>query len=300
MYYYDFLIAGLLIRVESRYELKTFYELSDFRQDYRPEKKPDAYYLVQELPRDWNVRGELVFSQRKTAVYQWKGQRHRYFYWRGTEDQYVLLVQQENDPCKGTIFLQEQGRDRLLKDFRLSAFFSMEWLLLNHDAFQLHASVIEWNGKGILFTAPSGTGKSTQAQLWNREEGASIVNGDRGIIRRLGGTYRVYGSPYAGTSGIYVNRSVPVDAIVVLSQGKENRLERLNRVTAFRKLYQEATVTAWDPRFVEEISELLTDLIGQVPVYHLSCRPNADAVKVLKMELEKQHLGADFIKAPAL
>ena len=236
---------------------------------------------------------DRVCSQQKSAVYLWQGQRHRYFYWRGTEAQYVLLVQQEDDPYTGTIFIQEQDKDRLLAEFRLSAFFSMEWLLLQHDAFQLHASVIDWNGRGILFTAPSGTGKSTQARLWQEEEGARIINGDRGILRRVDGAYRVYGSPYAGTSGVYENRWVSVDAVVVLSQGKENRLERLNRVTAFSKLYQQATVAAWDPRFVEEMSELLTDLIMQVPVYHLSCRPDADAVKVLKTELENHHLNAD-------
>lgn len=287
MYYYDFSIAGLLLRVQSRYELTNFHELSAFRQEYRPEKSTDAQYLLRELPRDWTVRGERLLTERQSAIYQWQGQLHRYFYWSGREDRYVLLVQDENDPDRYTICIQEEDRKRLLEQFRLSAFFSMERLLLRHGALQLHASVIEWRGQGILFTAPSGTGKSTQAQLWQDAEDARIINGDRGIMRRMDGTYRVYGSPYAGTSEIYVNQSAPVGAVVVLSQGQENRLERLRPAEAFRKLYRETTVAAWDAGFVERVTELLTDLIGAVPVYHLSCRPDTGAVEVLKAELER-------------
>ena len=286
MYIYDFYIAGLLLRVCSRYELKDLRELSSFRQADSTQKTPDAKYQIESLPADWAVCGERMLTQRQSAVYRWNGQLHQYFYWSGRKDRYVLLVWQADNPTDYTIYIQDEDRERLLDQFRLSAFLGMEWLLLHYNAFQLHASVIEWRGRGILFTAPSGTGKSTQAQLWHDIEGAEIINGDRGILRRDDGRYRVYGSPYAGTSGIYVNQSAPVGAIVVLSQGQEDRLERLRPTNAFRKLYRESTVASWDAGFVETLTARLMELIGDVPVYHLACRPDEGAVETLKTELK--------------
>lgn len=286
MFYYDFKITGLLLRVASPFPLANFFELDHYKLEYCPDDKPDALYSIKMLPRDWSVRGELIREERQTAVYEWQGEHHRYYFWSvHTKARYVLLTYRLDDLRRYTIYLQEDGLEDLLRQFRLSAFFALEQLLLHHSAFQLHSSVVEWRGMGILFSAPSGTGKSTQAELWRTLEGAQIINGDRAMIRKMREKYVVYGSPYAGTSGIYTNLSVPIRAIVILSQAAENRLERLELTAAFGKLYRESTIPSWDVSFVEKISELIIDLIGTVPVYHLACRPDAGAVEVLKQEL---------------
>ena len=145
-------------------------------------------------------------------------------------------------------------------------------------------------GDVISVIGPSGTGKSTQADLWKEYTGAKILNGDRAMIRRMGDGYRVYGSPYAGSSGIYTNLSVPVRAIVTLEQGKENRLIPLSPVDAFRKLYRELTVSLWDAGFVEKASEELLEMIGRLPVYHLICTPDRAAVDLLHHELKREHI----------
>lgn len=289
MFYYDFMITGLLLRVASPFPLANFFELDHYKLEYCPDDEPDALYSIKMLPEDWTTRGELVREERQTAVYEWQGEHHRYYFWSvRTKARYVLLTYRMDDLRNYTIYLQQDGLNELLQQFRLSAFFALEQLLLHHGAFQLHSSVIEWQGQGILFSAPSGTGKSTQAELWRTLEGAQIINGDRAMIRKVREKYVVYGSPYAGTSGIYTNLSVPVRAIVILSQAPENCLERLELTAAFGKLYRESTIPSWDVSFVEKISELIIDLISQVPVYHLACRPDAGAVEVLKQELTKE------------
>lgn len=284
MYYYDFRIADLLIRVESPFKIVHLFELEHYVVDFCPETEADAYYQIRLLPENWQVQGKLLFQQRRSALYRAGNEYHRYYYWNLLRpERYVLLVRPEGK--SSTLYLHPQELNELLPQLRLSAFFALEQLLLKHHAFQLHSSVIDWNGQGILFSAPSGTGKSTQAELWRKYESAQILNGDRGVIRRKDGQYRVYGSPYAGTSGIYTNMSAPVRAIVVLSQAAENRVERLTPIAAFQKLYRESTVPAWDPDFVERFSAELTELIGEVPVLHLACRPDQEAVAVLKAAL---------------
>lgn len=286
MFYYDFDIAGLLLRVRSQFALTDFFELSHFISEYRPNRAPDAEYTLQLLPNDWKVRGERILADRQNAVYQWQGEEHRYYYWNiFSEERFILLRYKLDDPGNCSIYLQPEDLNRILPQFRLAAFLSPERLLLHFDAFLLHSSLIDWQGNGILFTAPSGTGKSTQAELWHQLEGAQILNGDRAIIRQLQDGFKAYGSPYAGSSGIFTKHSTPIRAVVVLSQAPENSLERLSPVDAFNQLYRQSTVLSWDPQFVDRISECLLDLIEMIPVYHLACRPDAGAVAALKAKL---------------
>ena len=84
---------------------------------------------------------------------------------------------------------------------------NIEQVLNSYNTFLLHSSFIKWKDKAILFTAPSGTGKSTQADLWEKYENAEIINGDRSGIRKMDGKWTAYGLPIAGSSGIYKNIS---------------------------------------------------------------------------------------------
>lgn len=287
MYHYYFRMVDLLIRVDSPFELHEFYEMTNYRVSETSDE-PAAIYEIQFLPTDHTIQGELISNERKSAIYDCGDRYDRYYYWRiHREDQFILLSYRKDDLRNYTIYVQQAYLADLLREFHLSPFLSMEQMLLEHDVFQLHASVIDWQGRGILFTAPSGTGKSTQAELWRKHEGVRVINGDKAMIRKEGDSYKVYGSPYAGTSGIYTDLSVPIHAIVVLSQAPENRVERLGGAAAFRKLYRETTIPSWNQAFVEKISGILLELMAHVPVYHLACRPDKEAVEVLKAELEK-------------
>lgn len=162
---------------------------------------------------------------------------------------------------------------------------ALESLLLRYDGLLLHASLVRCGGKGILFTAPSGTGKSTQAELWKNYTGAEILNGDRAALRKRNGIWEAWGSPYAGSSGIYRNETAPVSALVVLRQANENRIHRVSSAEAMRFIYPELTLHRWDSGFVSKAVDLFLDLIAQVPVFLLQCLPNEGAVRILETQL---------------
>lgn len=162
----------------------------------------------------------------------------------------------------------------------------LETLLLQHDGLLLHASLIEYKGIAIAFTGPSGVGKSTQADLWHCCEGAQILNGDRAALRKTADGWWGFGCPYAGTSGIYKNRTAPLGAVAVLRQGKENSLRPLDIREALRCMYPEMTVHHWEKDFVTKATDLCLDLLESIPVYLLECRPEESAVKLLKEGLK--------------
>lgn len=163
-----------------------------------------------------------------------------------------------------------------------------ESLLIHRNRLCLHAACIRTHLGGILFSGPSGIGKSTQAELWQTHRGAVQINGDRPILSRDNGAWLAWGSPYAGSSQCHVSESCPVTAIVMLHQADRCCLRRLTPPEAFRAVWSGLTVWSWDDGFVETASRLAMELIASVPVLEFSCTPDRQAVDALEQGLRKE------------
>lgn len=223
-------------------------------------------------------------------------------YTRGKRKTFVLedrLVSYYREPNRRWQFCYEEGKDsgKLIVLPEFSHYTSdirniwnkidLSRILLRQGGLILHASYIIWNGCGILFTAPSGTGKSTQAGLWEKYRGAEIINGDRAVIRKWEGRQRAYSLPFSGTSGICRNVSCPLQAIVVLGQAKTNILRYLSDSEAVKYLYSQCAVNRWNGAEVSLVMDLLQKLVREVPVLRLDCLPDESAVEVLEKCLKK-------------
>lgn len=160
-----------------------------------------------------------------------------------------------------------------------------ENLLLDCNRLLLHCSYILYKEKAILFSAPSETGKSTQARLWRDFYGAEIINDDRAAVAVENGCCFAHGVPFSGTSDICNNLSSSSGAIVVLEQGKYNKISRLNKAEAFIRLYSETTIHQWDKSYVEKASGILLDIVENIPVYMLTCLPDKGAADLLYQTL---------------
>ena len=163
-----------------------------------------------------------------------------------------------------------------------------EAMLIHRDRLCFHAACVEIPLGGLLFSGPSGIGKSTQAELWQQYRGARQINGDRPILSRTEKGWLAWGSPYAGSSRCHINENCPVSAIIMLQQAKTCRLERLSMPEAFRAVWSGLTVHSWDKPLVEKALDLTMDLIGAVPVFRFHCTPDEAAVRYLEQELKKE------------
>jgi hypothetical protein len=171
-----------------------------------------------------------------------------------------------------------------------SIFASSDAALLfpKHDAFILHASYIIIGGKAILFTAPSGTGKSTQARFWKDERGAEIVNGDRVLVTRRNGAFYANGIYACGTSGISHNRTAPIEAVVLLEQGEENEINKIPSRKLFLRILCECTYDIKDLEQYVKITELVSDMINSLPTLCYRCKKSPEAVEALEKILWKK------------
>ena len=150
-----------------------------------------------------------------------------------------------------------------------------------YDTLLMHASVIRKDGYGYLFTAPSGTGKSTHTHLWYKYlGGCDLMNDDNPVVRVIDGEARVFGSPWSGKTPCYRNIEAPIGAITHLAQAPVNEIHRLSVVEAFAALLPAVSSMKWDRRVYNGICEALSHLLALTSVWHLDCLPDADAAHV--------------------
>ncbi len=152
--------------------------------------------------------------------------------------------------------------------------------ILLRQGIVIHSAAVDCSGSGIIFSAPSGTGKSTQANLWRKHKGAVVLNGDRPALRVVDGRVYVYGTPWSGSSPDSVNKSSPLKAIVMLEQSDANSIRQLEKPEAVRYLMPRCYLPYGVADLLERAVDNMDSIIERVPVYLLRCRPDAEAVEI--------------------
>lgn len=114
--------------------------------------------------------------------------------------------------------------------------------------------------------------------------GARVLNGDRAILRNEDRIY-AYGSPYAGSSEIYLNERAPLSAIVMLEQAKENTVRPIPQQEGLGLFLSQSSLPIWEPMLFEMGMQTLEAILSGVPMYLLACRPDEGAVAALEAVL---------------
>lgn len=154
--------------------------------------------------------------------------------------------------------------------------------LICKNGFVLHASCIAFNGKGIAFSAPSGTGKSTHSKLWEKyKPGAVIINDDMPALRLINGKPMLCGTPWSGSSDIFKNENVALSAIFLLEQSQENTINLVNSGEAVAGLLPRAVLPYHDRTLMDLAIDTFEKIISLIPVYRLKCKPDAEAVELV-------------------
>lgn len=154
-------------------------------------------------------------------------------------------------------------------------------ILEEYEGFFFHSSSLMLDNEGYLFTAVSGTGKSTHTALWRRlfKEKVVMINDDKPIIRKKDGVFCVYGTPWMGKSDIGNNVKAPVKAVYILQRGKENSVERVKTGEVFRNIL-EATVVPSDRENMEKLLKLLDEFFSSVLLFRLTCNMDIEAAQI--------------------
>ena len=150
-----------------------------------------------------------------------------------------------------------------------------------HDGILMHGAVIGFEGAAYMFTAPSGTGKTTHISQWKKLYGdkVTVINGDKPIIRNIDGTFYVYGTPWCGKEHLNENTKAPLKGIAIVSRDAENSVERIDASkylpVLFRQIYFHNTANC-----ISNAMDFLDKMLTQVPLYSLKCNISTDAARV--------------------
>ena len=170
----------------------------------------------------------------------------------------------------------------LMENFSQLMRIAIECHLAGDVGVTVHASCIQYQGRAVLFTAPSGTGKSTQAEIWQSHLGATILSGDRPFLRVLAESIQAYGMPWDGKEQIFLQEHFPAAAIVEIRRAKRNAVRRLGEEQIFKLLTSQCFIPMWDDALKFSVMNTIRIISKKVPFYRLFCLPEEDAMELLK------------------
>ena len=177
-----------------------------------------------------------------------------------TEEEVEHEYRMNNNPERKAIFLET-----------IVAYRKIVESLLPYHVFLMHGAVIARNNEAYMFTAPSGTGKTTHIRQWlKKAEGTFVVNGDKPLIKVENGIVYACGSPWSGNEHMNTNTMVPLKAIVFLERNEDNHIREVSFAEAYTDLLRQTHLPK-NPEKAKETLNLLAQLSGKVKLYRFQC-----------------------------
>lgn len=206
---------------------------------------------------------------------------------RGTPDFTVTTTQADIDFERAKSPREDELESRPTRRFSdsyletLAVYRKIAEKMPEYDTVLFHGSCVAVDGAGCLFTAKSGTGKSTHARLWRELLGdrAVMVNDDKPLIRIMEGAALVYGTPWDGKHRLSANIAVPLKALCILERAEQNAIRPISKAEAYPMLLQQVYRPS-DAAALAKTLTLLDRLALSVPLWRLGCNMNIEAAQV--------------------
>ena len=210
----------------------------------------------------------------------------------------VRLIEIRNNFHDFTYYLCDKKESAYVRKYGLNEYIeSMQGVMFNlfkesffnmilfENAMSVHSASVIYKDKAVIFSASSGTGKSTQAEKWMRLLGCECLDGDVTVCREIDGKFFVYGLPWCGSSGMYINKKVEVGAFVFLKQAPEN----IVRIPSVREkigyVFSSTFSESWNDEMNQKRSEMTGKIIENTDIYEFACNLDDESVEVLRREI---------------
>lgn len=151
--------------------------------------------------------------------------------------------------------------------------------LLTKNGFMLHSSAVAYEGNAYLFSADSGTGKSTHTAFWRQcfgEDKTVIINDDKPALREVDGVFYASGTPFSGKSDLNTDITVPVRAVCFIYRSEKNEIRRLAPDEALEPIFNQI-MRPKSPELLNLCFEVLDSFLRKVPIFSLGVTYSPDA-----------------------
>lgn len=153
-------------------------------------------------------------------------------------------------------------------------------MLPDYEMLLMHGATVEYKGNAYVFTAPSGTGKSTHIAIWKKFLGDNlkIINGDKPVVSFDQDKVYVHGTPWSGKERWQINTSAPLAGVCILERGEKNHIEKINPGDYIEFFIRSIFMTR-DSDALLKVIDLFTKMAERVPCYKLTCDISEEAAK---------------------
>lgn len=268
--YYD--IAGITLQLDSD---GPFYDGNETRS-FLTGRTEDCVRCVYRVSDGISIpEGKKVFTSDVVEIYKTEN---------GFERLYALPMMEGKAARTKTVNREIQCEYNRLYDLYFSRpanlmnAVGLESILSERNRFILHCSFIEVGSKAVLFSGSSGIGKSTRADLWVKNAGARLINGDKAVIREDNGKFYASGLPVAGSSGVFIHETAEIAAIVFLSRSDRDETLPLDPISAYKSIYRNTVINSWDAAFMQKAADFTGRLCESVPVWFSRCTLDGKSV----------------------
>lgn len=306
-----FKISDFLIELEGINEL--FHPFNLFRVNGGLETSDIKLSLERRIPHQF-AKEKLIFrAKRFWEIHQWQNKiifwdkfnrnKHKYQtrfaifdkkisrgkLYLSNNASYSNLSNPRASSCPPWRAFGEMGNPRnsaLVKNplsYPIGALLILNKLSQGNGLFVHATAVKDKDGKGYVFCGCSGTGKTTMAKIWQKNNQGTILNDDRIIIRKMGHKFYAYGCPwYATNNKLVSNERVEIKRVFFLKHSKKNYVKNLFPEEAFSKLLTHAFFPVWDKSAIDFSFGFLQDLSQRVPCFELGFRPEKEIVDFVR------------------
>ena len=282
-----FEIGPMHLTVESPVDFPWTDEVAVFRRDHQTKNADPFFYSLEFTDTFQPILGRVLRQDGQRLVMDTDGGECRIHLLPATGEPFVLT--RRLDQRRYQVLIDSRARNALKWDRNLLGLMALEHDCLELDAFLLHASYVIHEGSAVLFSAPSGHGKSTQAELWSEYAGAEIVNGDRTLVFCRDGRWFAAGFPVCGSSPYCLNRIAPLKAMIYLEKAPEKRVLPLTPLQAMKRFYSQTFINRWNTADCAAVSSMLISLAGRIPLLHYQTTKEPDAVAYLQQAIASRY-----------
>lgn len=203
---------------------------------------------------------------------------------------YSVLIDCENGICdfyfEQKEYFMENGLD--ISVFDLEYMLAL-YMLPKFNGILLHANVVDYKGKALVFLGTSGTGKSTLAELYRSQRAACVLGNERVIIRKKKGRFLVYDVAWQKKNVELEHKPVELYKLFFPQTNSKNLINRKTRVEACALILDQSFHTFWNKPIMEQTLNFIDELTHEIPCYDLWFVPDETGLKYLD-SFEKERI----------
>ena len=256
--------------------------LDDNIEEYETDECEVNHYIETKIVDSISIPSDLPkikFNNRE--VYVDDDKERVYIYDKGFP---ILMIETDVEFTRSVLSLVKDTKGSSEMEYVYTGIMFME-LCLYHSIQSLHGSAISYNNQAIIFSGPSGTGKSTHVEYWKELEPLiEIINDDKPLLNLKGDQIMVSGSPWSGKTKVNMNTSLPLHSIVFLEQGTANKIEVLSEdekaIQIMRNINRPRQDELWD-----KVSDIIEYMIQEIPMYKASVKNDIEAAVAVRNKL---------------